>query len=177
MRWGETIGPVLWDEGLPEKTKGGKPAPYICSEVPRFHFKSRPLVKGPFLNVSNLAEVCGSGLMCKNGAVCEVPFGVFLWWPERVARVLGTCEWLELWWGLSCAGGGSWSRGACWQGLWLWQAGRIVPCGLRCCGLFLGNSTALLCLFVSQNPKSKIPIDKPRRIFRRGTNNNTISKT
>ena len=46
-----------------------------------------------------------------------------------------------------------------------------------CCGLFLGNSTALLCLFVSQNPKSKIPIDKPRRIFRRGTNNNTISKT
>ena len=44
-------------------------------------------------------------------------------------------------------------------------------------GLFLGNSTALLCLFVSQNPKSKIPIDKPRRIFRRGTNNNTISKT
>ena len=48
-------------------------------------------------------------------------------------------------------------------------------CG--CCGLFLGNSTALLCLSVSQNPKSKIPIDKPRRIFRRGTNNNTISKT
>ena len=46
-----------------------------------------------------------------------------------------------------------------------------------CCGLFLGNSTALLCLFLSQNPKSKIPIDKPRRIFRRGTNNNTISKT
>ena len=46
-----------------------------------------------------------------------------------------------------------------------------------CCGLFLGNSTALLCLFVSQNRKSKIPIDKPRRIFRRGTNNNTISKT
>ena len=29
-----------------------------------------------------------------------------------------------------------------------------------CCGLFLGNSTALLCLFVSQNPKSKIRIDK-----------------
>ena len=47
----------------------------------------------------------------------------------------------------------------------------------ECCGLFLGNSAALLCLFVSQNPKSKIPIDKPRRIFRRGTNNNTISKT
>ena len=25
----------------------------------------------------------------------------------------------------------------------------------RCCGLFLGNSTALLCLFVSQNPNPK----------------------
>ena len=50
-------------------------------------------------------------------------------------------------------------------------------CSNHCRGLFLGNSTALLCLFVSQNPKSKIPIDKPRRIFRRGTNNNTISKT
>ena len=33
---------------------------------------------------------------------------------------------------------------------------------------FLATRLVLLCLFVSQNPKS--PIDKPRRIFRRGTN-------
>ena len=58
----------------------------------------------------------------------------------------------------------------------MWRALQAVLRG-KCCGLFLGNSTALQCLFVSQNPKSKIPIDKPRRIFRRGTNNNTISKT
>ena len=64
-----------------------------------------------------------------------------------------------------------------WHNAQLMHPGRDKMQQDLCCGLFLGNSTALLCLFVSQNPKSKIPIDKPRRIFRRGTNNNTISKT
>ena len=59
--WWDALGRDHWSrfvgQRLAREDKGGEGTPpYICSDVPRFHFKSQPLVKGPLNLCSRVSQ-------------------------------------------------------------------------------------------------------------------------